>query len=204
MIRVLESARRTAGVGFAAVALLLTGCAGSGGTAVAAADQGYVAADGAIVTTPAAQRAQAPRIAGDGLSGQRVDSAGYAGQVLVYNVWASWCPPCIAEAPALQAAATELAPRGVQFIGINIGDNTAAALAHERRFEVTYPSVSDPSSEQLLAFRGAAPMGSPPVTVVVDRAGRVAAVASGAVSGSIVRGLVEDVLAEDDAAEPAT
>jgi thiol-disulfide isomerase/thioredoxin len=184
-------------VGLAALALILAGCAGPASSAPAAAGQGYVAADGAIVTTPVAERARAPRIVGTALDGGTVDSAAYAGRVLVYNVWASWCPPCIAEAPALQAAATELAPQGVQFIGINIGDNTAAALAHERRFGVTYPSVSDPTSEQLLAFRGSAPMGSPPVTVVVDRAGRVAAVASGAVSGSTVRGLVQDVLAED-------
>ena len=183
------------------VALLVVGCAGSGGTAAATADQGYVAADGAIVTNPVADRAAAPRIAGDGLDGQPVDSAAYAGQVLVYNVWASWCPPCIAEAPALQAAATELAPQGVQFIGINIGDNAAAARAHERRFGVTYPSVCDPRSEQLLAFRGAAPMGAPPVTVIVDRAGRVAAVASGAVSGTTVRNLIEDVVAETAAGE---
>lgn len=185
---------RTAWLGL--VAVLVVGCAGSADTAVAAADQGYVAADGAIVTTAASDRAAAPRIVGDGLDGHRVDSAAYAGQVLVYNVWASWCPPCIADAPALQAAATELAPRGVRFIGINIGDNAAAARAHERRFGVTYPSVFDPKSEQLLTFRGAAPMGAPPVTVIVDRAGRVAAVASGAVSGTTVRNLVEDVVAE--------
>ena len=194
MIRVLDSGRRTGWLGL--VALLVLGCAGPTDTTAAAADQGYVAADGAIVTTAVSDRAAAPHIAGDGLDGQSVDSAAYAGQVLVYNVWASWCPPCIAEAPALQAAATELAPQGVQFIGINIGDNAAAARAHERRFGVTYPSVSDPKSEQLLAFRGAAPMGAPPVTVIVDRGGRVAAVASGAVSGTTVRNLVEDVLTE--------
>ena len=202
----MKAARRTAWQGL--VALLVVGCAGSGGPSAATADQGYVAADGAIVTTPVADRAAAPRIAGDALDGQPVDSAAYAGQVLVYNVWASWCPPCIAEAPALQAAATELAPQGVRFIGINIGDNAAAARAHERRFGVTYASVSDPKSEQLLAFRGAAPMGAPPVTVIVDRAGRVAAVASGAVSGTTVRNLVEDVIAEtatvEDAAEDPT
>jgi thiol-disulfide isomerase/thioredoxin len=201
----MKAAIRTAWLGL--VALLVVGCAGSAGTAAATADQGYVAADGSIVTTPVADRSVAPRIAGNGLDGRPVDSAAYAGQVLVYNVWASWCPPCIAEAPALQAAATDLAPQGVQFLGINIGDNAAAARAHERRFGVTYPSVSDPNSEQLLAFRGAAPMGAPPVTVIVDRAGRVAAVASGAVSGTTVRGLVDDVVDEtaagkDVAAEP--
>ena len=187
----------TSWVGLGAAALLLTGCAGSASTAPAAADQGYVAADGSIVATAVANRAQAPRITGKGLDGQPMDSDAYAGKVLVYNVWASWCPPCIAEAPSLQAASVELAPQGVQFIGINIGDNAAAASAHERRFGVTYPSVFDPTSEQLLAFRGSAPMGSPPVTVVVDRAGRVAAVASGAVSGSTIRSLVQDVVAED-------
>ena len=192
----MSPALRTPWVRLPACVLLLAGCAGSPSIAPAAADQGYVAADGAIVTTALAKRAQAPRVAGNDLDGEPVDSATYAGQVLVYNVWASWCPPCIAEAPALQAAAVELAPQGVQFIGINIGDNAAAARAHERRFKVTYPSVSDPTSERLLAFRGAAPMGAPPVTVVVDRAGRVAAVASGAVSASTVRGLVADVVAE--------
>ena len=83
----MKAPRRTGWLGL--VALLVIGCAGPTDTTAATADRGYVAADGAIVTTAVSDRATAPHIAGDGLDGQSVDSAAYAGQVLVYNVWAS-------------------------------------------------------------------------------------------------------------------
>ena len=61
------------------------------------------------------------------------------------NFWASWCPPCIREAPGLQRVWADYQSRGVQFVGVDVGDNRAAAQAHERRFGVTYPSIEDPA-----------------------------------------------------------
>ena len=47
-------------------------------------------------------RVELPSLEGDALDGATFDSRDYLGKVLVVNVWGSWCPPCLAEAPGLR------------------------------------------------------------------------------------------------------
>jgi thiol-disulfide isomerase/thioredoxin len=180
---------------FAALLLvvILTGCSGSADAA------GVVEGAGTITRVPVEDRVDAPELTGETLDGKPFDSADLAGQVVVYNVWGSWCEPCIAEAPALERAWQAVRSQDVQFVGINTRDNLAAAQAHERRFDVSYPSITDDEGKALLAFRGSLPPQAIPSTLVVDRAGRVAARVIGQVSESTLRGLVEDALAEPPA-----
>ncbi|MGK2876610.1 MAG: TlpA family protein disulfide reductase [Nocardioides sp.] len=133
------------------------------------------------------------------LSGDRFDSGDLAGQVAVYNVWGSWCVPCVTEAPELVEVAEEFTGQ-VQFVGINVRDNDAAARAFERDHDVPYDSVvSSDSSQAILAFQGALAAAAVPTTLVVDAEGRVAARAVGPVTASTLRALIEPVLAETDA-----
>ena len=57
---------------------------------------------------------------------------------VVVNFWGSWCPPCQAEMPTLQAAHRQLGDR-VLFIGIDEGDSRSAAARFLRQVGVTYP-----------------------------------------------------------------
>ena len=123
----------------------------------------------------AAARDEPVRFRGTTLDGGTFDVADHRGEVVVVNVWGSWCPPCIAEAPDLQEVWSEVRGRGVQFVGVDFRDNTAAARAHERRFGVTYPSIEDQAGRVLLALRGSLPPRAIPSTLVLDRRGRVAA-----------------------------
>lgn len=133
------------------------------------------------------------------LSGERFDSGDLAGQVVVYNVWGSWCVPCVTEAPELVEVAEEFAGQ-VQFVGINVRDNDAAARAFERDHDVPYDSIiSSDSSQAMLAFQGVLAAAAVPTTLVVDAEGRVAARAVGPVTASTLRALIEPVLAETDA-----
>lgn len=132
------------------------------------------------------------------LSGGQLDTRDLAGQVVVYNVWGSWCVPCVTEAPELVEVANEYADE-VTFVGINVRDNDAAARAFEREHNVPYDSVtSDDSDQAMLAFHGAMAAAAVPTTLVVDREGRVAARAIGPLTATTLRALVERVVAETD------
>jgi len=149
-----------------------------------------------ITTLPASQREQPGEVSGEGIDGRPLSLSDFAGQVVVVNVWGSWCAPCRAEAPGLVAAAEQLADDDVAFLGINSRDlNQAAARAFVRRFHVPYPSIYDQGGQTLLAFRGTLSANSIPSTVVIDARGRVAARVLGEVSTSTLVGLVEDVSA---------
>jgi thiol-disulfide isomerase/thioredoxin len=135
------------------------------------------------------------------LSGQRLDTSTLEGKVVVYNVWGSWCAPCVAEAPDLVEVAKEFKGE-VTFVGINVRDNDAAARAFEREHGVPYDSItSDDSAEAMGAFHNSLAAAAVPTTLVVDREGRVAARAIGPVTATTLRSLLEPVLAEGSSSE---
>jgi thiol-disulfide isomerase/thioredoxin len=108
--------------------------------------------------------------------------ASLRGKPVVVNVWASWCGPCIAEAPGLAATSRELGGR-VQFVGVDIQDQRPAARAFIARYGWTYPSVFDPTG----AIRDGLGFLGQPVTVVYDRTGRRRFVWSGAMRTDVLR-----------------
>jgi thiol-disulfide isomerase/thioredoxin len=179
--------------------LLLGGCGGGGAGSAgsSAAAQSFISGPGVVDQVPPAERWPSPRVQGPRVGGGRIDSAEYRGKIVVYNVWGSWCPPCRAEAPSLRRIAGETKTSGVQFVGINIRDNQAAAQAFERRFTIPYPSVFDPEGRLLLLFRGTLPPNAIPSTIVVDRQGRAAARIVGGATYEKLRAVVDGVLAED-------
>lgn len=170
---------------------LLAGCSSDVGSS---GDQGYVAGKGVITTLKVADRKAPGTVEGRTIDGRRVSLSDYAGQVVVVNVWGSWCAPCRAEAPMLADAAHDLAKRDVAFLGIDSRDpSEAAARAFVRRFEIPYPSIYDQRGSTLLAFRGTLTPNSVPSTVILDRQGRVAASVLGEISRTTLDDLVDDV-----------
>ena len=180
--------------GLLGLPFLLGGC--SSGTGQAVAGQGYIAGRGTVVQLAPGDRDDPVEFTGRTLDGARFDVTDHRGEVVVVNVWGSWCPPCIAEAADLQDVWAAERANGVQFVGINFRDNRDAALAHERRFGVTYPSIDDGSGETLLQLRGSLPPRAIPSTLVLDRSGRVSARVLGQVPPATLRALVSDALAE--------
>jgi thiol-disulfide isomerase/thioredoxin len=178
----------------AAASLLLAGCSN---TPAPSDDQpGFVSGDRSITLVAPADRRPAPLVQGTRLgSDASVSSADFAGQVLVLNVWGSWCNPCRAEAKDLQAASQETAGTA-QFLGLNTKDySPAPALAFVRSFGVSYPQIFDPEGRVLVSLAQVLPPNAIPTTLVIDRQNRIAARVAGTVSQITLVSLINDVAA---------
>jgi peroxiredoxin len=190
-------------VALVAIGALLAGCGAqdsSAGDRVAGAEgvseQGYVSGDGTTTIIAAADRQPAPALTGETLDGGTFVLADHLGEVVVLNVWASWCAPCRAEAADLQQVWTQVQGQGVQFVGLNNRDSAAPAQAFVDRFGLTYPNVVDTDGSKQLLFHESLPPAAIPSTLVIDQQGRVAARAIGQVDRSRLLGLIEPILAE--------
>lgn len=140
-------------------------------------------------------RAPAPAFGGELLDGSPFESSSLAGSVAVINFWGSWCAPCRVETPEYQAVHTDVADRGVRFLGVDVKDQGQLATAFFDSVGATYPSLFDPRGEVALAFRGF-PANVVPSTILLDRQHRVAAVYTGAVRGEDLRAAIDLLLAE--------
>lgn len=174
-------------------ALLLSGCGGDSGASAVGDGSGFVGGDGSIVVIEPDARSQAPDLRGTALDGSPFVLADYRGDVVVMNVWASWCAPCRAEAPELQEVWTEVEGSGVQLVGLNTRDSTVSAQGFVDTMGLTFPSIADPDGRLQLLFADSLPPQAIPSTVIIDRDGRVAARALGKVSASTLRGLIDEV-----------
>ena len=180
----------------AACLLVLAGCSGgssdTGGFTFTSPTGGTT-----ITYEPPASRGVLPAVTGDSLlePGRAVSTDAFRGQVVVLNIWGSWCGPCRGESPALEQVATASAPRGVQFLGIDVRDTRDAAADFVRDRGVSYPSIFDPSGRSLLVLRGY-PRNAVPSTIVLDRSHRVAAVFLTALLPSDLQPVVDRIAAE--------
>jgi thiol-disulfide isomerase/thioredoxin len=182
----------------AAAVLATLALAGCGGGAIGAdtpdsSGQSFVGSAYNSSVFRAGARPAAPDIAGTTLTGQHLSLSAYRGSVVVINFWGSWCAPCRAEAPDLSALAAHYDGHGVRFLGVDIRDDPVGADAFIKSFNVTYPSLNDPSDELALAFRGTVPPAAIPTTLVIDRSGHIAARILGSVSYDSLRDLVTQV-----------
>jgi thiol-disulfide isomerase/thioredoxin len=184
---------RMAAAAAVALALVLTGCGSSSDAVDVAADSGFVAGDGSIVILSEDERPPAPDLVGETLAGETFRLSDHVGEAVVLNVWASWCAPCRAEAPALAGLAREFEGRGVQFAGLDTRDSDVSARAFVDRFGIPYPNIVDRDGRLQLLFSDSLPPQAIPSTLVIDPQGRVAARALGKVSESSLRGIIDEL-----------
>lgn len=161
-----------------------------------ATDAGFVSGDGSVTILDPTERTPAPVISGVDLDGKSLSTADFPGDIIVLNVWASWCAPCRAEAPALEEVATEFAGQGVQLIGLNTRDSAASARNFVSKYGVSFPSIVDTDGRLQLRFNDTLPPQAIPSTIVLDQQGNVAARALGAVDASTLSGIIETIAQE--------
>lgn len=188
--------RRTFLTEFAAIAGLsaLAGCA-TGKKPNSTGPGSYNSQDGSIEAIGISERSTTISVQGVSLEGAEMNSASFAGHVVVLNTWGSWCPPCNVEASDLEAVYQAQKVEGVRFLGIALREDAATSLAFQRKFHITYPSLRWDGGAALLQLKGQAP--APPTTLIVDRRGRLAARKLGKIDRITLNGLIKGVLAEE-------
>jgi thiol-disulfide isomerase/thioredoxin len=178
---------------FVATALVLAACAGGDSTVDIPDEAGDTGAD----DPAAAVGWSLPDLEVDSFEGEPVSLSDYTGTPLVVNFWASWCPPCIAEMPDLEAV-HQLADGRVTFVGINTQDTQERAGELVQQTGVTYDLVRDPDAALFQAF-GVFAM---PTTFYVDAAGNVVARHSGLLTRDALLDDLHGHLGVDVTADP--
>lgn len=144
--------------------------------------------------TPVAMRHLAPEMTLEQMDGGIWRLREHRGQVVLINLWASWCGPCREETPGLITLSREDEPKGLAVVGLSldVGDREKVR-AFVRQFQVPYPIVfPEPMSQLADTVEGV------PTTILVDRKGRVAKTYVGAVQGAVFASDVDALLAEKE------
>jgi thiol-disulfide isomerase/thioredoxin len=115
----------------------------------------------------AAPELSLPRVGQGGALGERVTLASLRGQVVVVDLWATWCKPCLASMPSLAALADRDRARGLEVLAVNLDDAGAArALFDDKRYPMTLVFDDSGAADRL----GVTTI---PHAVVIDRRGVV-------------------------------
>jgi thiol-disulfide isomerase/thioredoxin len=126
----------------------------------------------------AAHRQAMPDITLSDLDGRTWRLEDHAGQVVLVNFWATWCPPCREETPGLVHLAKSYRDRGVAVVGISMDEGGGeAARKFARDYRVGYPILLP---DQRFPFANR--VEDLPTSLLIDQHGKVAKTYIGAVS----------------------
>jgi cytochrome c biogenesis protein CcmG, thiol:disulfide interchange protein DsbE len=123
------------------------------------------------------------------LPGATLSLASLRGKPIYLNFFATWCPPCNEEAPAIDALAKTYASRGLAVVGVDVLENSSKAAAFRAQHHLTYPVVIDSG-----ILRRQYEINGLPVHVFIDRTGVIRKIVVGELSPAGMRENVERIL----------
>ena len=122
------------------------------------------------------------------MDGREVSLADLRGKVVFLNFWASWCPPCRAEARDLEASWQQHRGDDVVFLGVNIQDTEEKARGFLREFGVTYANGIDAGNRVAIDYG----VWGIPETFFLDRTGRITYKHVGALGTELIHAKLEE------------
>ncbi len=175
-----------AGLILVGVALyLLLRPTGAGGSPAAQSEDSVV---------PAAVSYAAPDLALTDVDGVQGSLSSYHGRVVLVNNWATWCPPCKAEMPTLEAFYQAHAADGLTIIAVEAGETQAEVMPFVQRYGLTFPVWLDPQNASLHAFHN----DNLPNSYVIDRSGTVRYAWTGAISRDMLEAYITPLLTQSN------
>lgn len=124
------------------------------------------------------------------LGGGERSLSDFSGSWVVLTFWASWCGPCRAEMPSLEALHQSHAAKGVVVFGVTVDQDSAPAQAFVREYRLTFPQAWDRQGGIGAAYQATAI----PMSFLVDPEGRVVAVSRGSRDWSQLAGLMDSLI----------
>jgi cytochrome c biogenesis protein CcmG, thiol:disulfide interchange protein DsbE len=114
------------------------------------------------------------------------------GQVVLINVWTTWCPPCRAEMPAIQQAYAEYHDRGFTVLAVNQREDAAAITSFLEQHGLMFPILMDSDGQASATYQTSAL----PSSFFIDRRGIIRTVYHGPLPPSVINGTIEQLLQE--------
>jgi peroxiredoxin len=161
--------------GLVVVALALGGCASTAGR---------VAKESLVAGAPASDFTLRD------LDGKQVHLSDYGGKVVLLDFWATWCVPCAAELPQLEALYQQRKGDGLVVLGIDMDgpESVAQVVPFARRYQLSFPTLLDEETRVVNVYN---PKRVAPMTVLIDKRGIIARVRNGYNAGD------EKLIADD-------
>ena len=171
------------------IVLILSGCSNtdtktysqSSGTTATSSATGQTAANGQLLK-------DAPDFTLSNMDGEPFTLSEHEGEVVVLNVWATWCPPCRKEIPDFIEIQKEMRDDGVLFVGVSQDkEGWEVVKPFAKEYGINYPLVVDDGtiSQKYGPFRGI------PTTFIINKKGKVEYVAPGMVNREALQPALE-------------
>jgi peroxiredoxin len=142
---------------------------------------------------PAEVNYPAPELTLNDIQGHAASLSELRGQVVLVNLWATWCPPCKKEMPTLQAYYEKHKEQGFVIVAINDGDPQADVIRFAREYGLTFPVWLDP---QYIATEQAFKAPNLPSSYIIDRTGIIRLRWVGEIAERALEGYVTPIITE--------
>lgn len=103
------------------------------------------------------------------VGGQQMTLSGYRGRVVLLNLWATWCPPCLEEMPSLEKLHREFKDRGLVVLAIASRDNFEDVETIRQKLGLTFPLLVDEQGKTAVEYLAT----GFPETFIIDAGGRL-------------------------------